>query len=345
MSQIVPQQVVYERRTEFLKLSSAELVVLATTLICFGLYAFLGLTMVTPWTLLSQRLVSLGLFYLYALVPFFLIVRFVHLKQQRRHKIVPDFSHTWRYFRATQLNSKVLWQHLRYLLLLSWLFVLFIQLKNLAPFIVTKLFDSYFEKFERGMFNGRLSTTLVRDYFGSNYADLFSDGYFLFYPFVSLLIYIFLFQPNARLRSEFLLAFSLTWIVGVLLVLVIPTVGPCFDSELGYLSSELPVTGVSKMQAEIWNLRVKLLQYGTGINLISGFPSLHIAVVSLGVIYLRRVSIYLSILAACFLVLTAISTLYFSWHYLLDDLGGVALAVFAARYASYKYAQFVRYVQ
>jgi hypothetical protein len=345
LNQISPQQIVYERRTEFLKLGSAEWLIVSSTLICFGLYTFLGLTLVTPWTLLSQRLVSLASFYLYSLIPFFLVVRFIHLRQQRPNRIVPELSHTWRYFKATQLNSKVLIQHARYLFCLSWLFVLFIQIKNLAPFIITKTFDSYFEKFERGMFGGHLPTQLTRDYFGTNYAELFSDGYFLFYPFVSLLIYIFLFQPNPRLRAEFLLAFSLTWIIGVLVVLILPTVGPCFDSELSVLSHELPFTGVSKMRLEIWNLRQKLLQYGSGINLISGFPSLHVAIVCLGAVYLRRVSIYLAVLAWAFLALTTITTLYFSWHYLLDDIGGIALALFSARFARYKYAQFVRYVQ
>jgi len=341
VSQIVPQQLIYGRRTEFLKIALSEWVVLLSSLFCFGLYSFLNLELVSPWRLLTQRVFSLFLFYLYSLVPFFLVVRFIHLRQQKKNKVVPELSHTWRYFRATQLNLKVLIEHLRYLLLLSWLFVLFIQLKNLAPFIVTSLFDSYFERFERSIFRGNLPSTLIRDYFGSIYAELFSDGYFLFYPFVSLLIYIFLFQPNPRLRSEFLLAFSMTWIVGALVVLLLPTVGPCFDAEFASVRS-LPPTGVSKMQNEIWNLRQKLLQTGNGINLISGFPSLHIAISCLGGIYLKRVSKLLAVLAWCFFLLTTITTLYFSWHYLLDDLGGIALAIFCARFAAYRYAQYVR---
>jgi membrane-associated phospholipid phosphatase len=213
-------------------------------------------------------------------------------------------------------------------------------LKNLAPFIVRKVFDPFIDKFERGAFRGELLSQIVRDYFGADYSDIFSDGYFLFYPFVSLLIYIFLFQPNPRIRAEFLFAFTMTWIVGALLVLAIPTLGPCFSAELNILPYELPPTGVSRMQLEIWNLRNKLLTTGTGLNLISGFPSLHVAVVTLGALYLRRISIIISLLAWIFCCITIITTLYFGWHYAVDDIGGILLAVFASRYARFKYAQY-----
>ena len=59
--------------------------------------------------------------------------------------------------------------------------------------------------------------------------------------------------------------------------------------------------------------------------MISGFPSLHVAVAIMGSIYLRHIHPLLSWLSWIFTLLIFNSTIYLGWHYLLDDLGSVLL--------------------
>jgi membrane-associated phospholipid phosphatase len=59
--------------------------------------------------------------------------------------------------------------------------------------------------------------------------------------------------------------------------------------------------------------------------MISGFPSLHIAVVLTGSVYLSHIHWAVAFLSWIFVLLTINSTLYLGWHYLLDDVGAVAL--------------------
>jgi membrane-associated phospholipid phosphatase len=65
--------------------------------------------------------------------------------------------------------------------------------------------------------------------------------------------------------------------------------------------------------------------------MISGFPSLHVAVVLLAAIKLKIVHPLLSLIGWCFVLLMVNSTLYLGWHYIWDDLGSVLLVYTALR--------------
>ena len=91
------------------------------------------------------------------------------------------------------------------------------------------------------------------------------------------------------------------------------------------------------MQEELWRNRLHVLRNpydNSGAFLISGLPSLHIAVVLLGTYYLNKLSKLIGLVSFMFLILTFISTIYFGWHYVVDDIGAgflVALAILIAR--------------
>jgi membrane-associated phospholipid phosphatase len=88
------------------------------------------------------------------------------------------------------------------------------------------------------------------------------------------------------------------------------------------------------MQRKLWLHKVMLASDPNRLGaayLISGLPSLHLAVPIVGSYYLRHVHVALSILSWIFVAVTFVTTLYFGWHYLLDNLAGVLLAVLIIR--------------
>ena len=62
--------------------------------------------------------------------------------------------------------------------------------------------------------------------------------------------------------------------------------------------------------------------------LISGLPSLHVAVVIFGSIYYWKLLKIVGIISWAFTVLTIITTVYFGWHYVLDAVLAVSDGLF-----------------
>jgi membrane-associated phospholipid phosphatase len=80
----------------------------------------------------------------------------------------------------------------------------------------------------------------------------------------------------------------------------------------------------------LWN------PFADGVQSVAGFASLHVAItVSLALVaqYTLRTRIFKIILWA-YVVLVAISTTYFGWHYIADDIAGLAIALVAVYLAA-----------
>lgn len=319
------EPVTVRRRERHFGLYLAEWVVLASAIVCFGLYDFLDVRPHSLYNMFLERAASLLSYYLLALPLTLLVLRLRHLRVSKKERAgVPPVRATWEHFRGKFLTGRSLLLDLRALLLCVVLFILFIELKHLTPFIRQTLFDKRFINHELGIMGGRLASESVVDLLGFRLAPLLSEGYFLFYPYVAILIYLFVLQRNQSLRAEFLLGLSLCWIIGVFLIYLLPTLGPVFVLDSFHA---LPQTGVSLMQEKLLRMRESVLAGKGGVYLISGFPSLHVAITAYGTVMLWRISRLLSLLSFLVLLLTLITTLYFGWHYLMDDVGGLLLGV------------------
>src|SRR5262249_3857071 len=146
-----------------------------------------------------------------------------------------------------------------------------------------------------------------------------------------------------RLKEEFLMGLILCWLSGILAVYLLPTLGPCFIDER--FITALPETGVRAMQLALSAGREKVLATGQGVYLISGFPSLHILVPTFGTIILWRFSRWMAVASGAFVALTFLTTLYFGWHYLIDNIGGLVLGLFIAQGVKRYYGRYLIYVR
>jgi len=80
------------------------------------------------------------------------------------------------------------------------------------------------------------------------------------------------------------------------------------------------------------------------VQSIAAFASLHVSIILtaalLGQILLRSIAVRAVLWA--FFTLTCTATIYFGWHYVLDDVGGVAIALVSVLLAGWGTGQFRR---
>lgn len=310
----------------------AEAVVLLFAAFALALYALIGTPLRYPGALYSQRVYHSFVFYAVGLLITVFVLRISDIRSAPRAEgsRVP-LSYTWGRYRALYLNPGSLLHDLRLLHSIALMFVVYINLKHLIPFVAHAFYDEVLFAFEARLFGASPTTHLI-GIFGAGAAPLLSALYKLFYNYTAFLIIILVLQRGANLSDRFATSFVLLWLLGILAVYAVPTLGPCFVRP--DLVSSLPLTEVSEMQAKLWTHKLAMEaspHSPVPVYLISGFPSLHFAVPIIGSVLLGERYPRLAAASWAFVFLTLMTTIYFGWHYLLDDVGSVVLAFAALR--------------
>lgn len=298
-----------------------EALLLASLVLTLVLYKFFGLPLRTPYELYFGKLgQNLALYSLGLLLAAFYI-RF------SRISLGEDLRDSIKLFAEGYLKASLIFFDLRLVHAISLLFFIFIQLKHLTPLVSNNLYDQWFIDSEKSFFAGGLIGVHLQNLLGPGAADFLSSSYTAFYPYMAFLLLSFILKRDPILSEKFILAFCLTWLAGIVLIYAVPTWGPCFYDPSTF--ANLPYTHVSELQQSLWAHKIHLDKNplsATGVFLISGFPSLHLAIPVLGSLYSYRRMRAVFYLSALMSLLTLASTLYFAWHYFLDDLGAIALA-------------------
>lgn len=317
------------------RLSACEKVLLASGGFAGLLYSLLDLPLRKPWSLYAERL-SQGLaLYIFALLLSLFVLRAGDIQNSLKSGAPRSWKETCTRWRNRYLSVPSLSSDIRLINVFALTFVIFIQLKHLIPYLRHVVYDDSFSRLERSLFSGNLFGELVQAFFTNAAAPFLSEAYMFFYPFMALTTMYVVLQRDEDFRQRFALSFALTWLLGILMIYAIPTWGPCFSMPESI--SLLPQTQVSKMQADLWMHREYLLKNPRSENavfLISGFPSIHLAVPLLCAFLFfpaHRTFCALSVVTA---LVTFVSTLYFGWHFLLDDLGSfllIGVALYCSR--------------
>ena len=317
----------------------AERLIMLFALLALALYRYSGMPLRTPFRLYTDRLWEGLTLYGVGLVLTLLGIRLVEIKAAHKsgRRTLRD---TWFRYRQEFLSFPTLFHDVRLVNAIALVFVVFIHLKHLIPQLNPRLYDEYFFSRERALLGGKLAGEYLHLLGFPGLAEVLSYLYEFFYPYLALLVFFFILQRNKHAAQQFVTSFTLIWFLGILLVYLIPTWGPCFFRPEVYAT--LPATDVSRIQAELWKNKVFLDHHPhsrAGIFLISGFPSLHLTVPLLGAALARRRNYLVFLGSGAFSVLTLVSMLYFGWHYLVDAIGaflvlGLALILqkISARY-------------
>jgi hypothetical protein len=209
-------------------------------------------------------------------------------------------------------------------------YVAYRNLKSFLPFLREGVRDEALLDLDRTMSFGYDPSTLLHDLLGTGVsAHVLSFVYVAFLAFVPLsLAAALVWTRNLLTGALYVTALSMDWLLGAASYYLVPSLGPVFAAP--ELFADLPATGVSRLQESLWNTRLDVLADpvgANGIHGIAGFASLHVAIVLTGCLVARRVGLPAIITRTMwlFFALTVVSTLYFGWHYIVDDIAGALI--------------------
>src|SRR5699024_6737509 len=160
-------------------------------------------------------------------------------------------------------------------------------------------------------------------------AHLLSSVYLAYLRLVLISLVAFLVLSRIYWNGAWVAAMlSLNWVFVVISYDILPTVGPAFVRPDLY--SALPDTGVSSLQEVLRENRLEYLSDPAGsdyIQGVAGFASLHVSVTFALALFMVRTNqkLLARTVAWIFFGFTCLATLYFGWHYILDDIAGVLL--------------------
>jgi len=180
--------------------------------------------------------------------------------------------------------------------------------------------DAWIEAADRFLFAGRSPAHWAAEHVGDRGIEFWSAIYGFFVPFLYLSIFLGCVGRPARERARFLTGFAVTYALAYLGYLFLPTTGP-----IEFLGTVPPRGGaVHRMIVEA--------VASTGGN-HGAFPSLHVGASSFLCLFDLRHDRLRGLTYAPMVGLIAFSTLFLQYHYVVDLIAGVAIALVADRVA------------
>jgi hypothetical protein len=233
----------------------------------------------------------------------------------------------WSWYRGLAVGSALVGFYVSYLA--------YRNLKSMVPLLRPgELFDRQLAGFDRVLFGGSDPAALLHSLLGTGFqTQILSAVYVVFIVLLPLSLALALvFSHNLPGGLVFTTALSINWPLGAASYLLIPALGPVYAAPAPF--ADLPASEASHLQGVLLADRLEFLRdplaEGTA-QAIAAFASVHIsmiftAVVAAHLLGLRqRLRVGLWVL----LVATTVATVYLGWHYVIDDLAGVVLALVA----------------
>jgi len=211
-------------------------------------------------------------------------------------------------------------------------YVSYRNLKNYLPRLAGDLQDPLLHRIDQILAFGHEPAILLHTVLGEGIsAHVLAFVYLLFLPLTPASVIVWLvWSRNISYGYWFVTAHCLTWALGTASYYLVPSLGPNFAYV--WLYADLDQTGVSTLQhslnygrqESIWNPLT-----ADSVQSVAGFASLHVAIIlTLALVTqytVRHAWIRWSLWV--FFALTVVSTLYFGWHYIADDIAGALIAI------------------
>jgi membrane-associated phospholipid phosphatase len=212
--------------------------------------------------------------------------------------------------------------------------VVYVGYRNLKSWnAFNPLRDDDLLELDKALFLGHSPAELLHSLFGeAAAADFFSVVYRSFtYVIVLSLVGTLALVPSVRKAYVFLCAATYAWILGTISYYVLPSLGPYATAPWEF--SGLRVTPITGTQAEYLLERAQFLADPSAPDAfvsLGAFASLHVGFSTLVFLVTRYYGLTrTSRVMGAYLALVIISTVYFGWHYVSDDVAGVLLAAAA----------------
>jgi hypothetical protein len=209
-------------------------------------------------------------------------------------------------------------------------YVSYRNLKNFLPLLRPEQVDDELLALDRWMTGGVAPAQVVHDVLGTGAAaHVLSWVYLAFLMFVPASLALALVSRSRSAEASwYVTALCLNWSLGTASYYALPSRGPVYAEPA--LFWDLPMTGTSALQHSLLVSRWLVLRDPEGterIQSIAAFASLHVSIIFTAALIAQLTlrSIAVRAVLWAFFVLTVTATIYFGWHYIVDDLAGLAI--------------------
>jgi len=211
-------------------------------------------------------------------------------------------------------------------------YVSYRNLKSFLPFVMgTEKYDRVLHQMDQRLFFGNEPAVVLHDLLGQGItAHVLSVIYIGFLPLVPLMLIAWLtWAKNISHGYWFVTAQVLAWTLGTASYYALPTVGPGF--YYSWLYKDLAETGTTALMNSLSFGRHEVVNGAIthGVQSVAGFASLHCAITLLFALMAQYTvkQRWVHWVGWINFGLTIIATLYFGWHYIADDIAGIAIAL------------------
>ena len=242
---------------------------------------------------------------------------------------------------AVRSYSRERWTRSRLALVVVGLlsfYVVYVAYRNLKGFLPyvryhTK-YDEVLLKLDRALAFGHDPAAVLHSVLGTGIAaHVLAIAYVGFLIFVPLSLGAALvWSKNVATGFWYVTALCVNWVLGVASYYWVPSLGPFISNAKAFV--DLPNTGVTSLQSALVKGRQSYLEdpHATdSVQSVAAFASLHVSVILTATLICHYVipSRLVRWSMWVYFCLTVLSTIYFGWHYILDDIAGLAIALLA----------------
>jgi len=247
----------------------------------------------------------------------------------------------WRVLRSTGWLSDTV----RLVIFGSLMVHTYFWIKLVVPLLHPRLYDQELWNIDQKMFLGLSPNVLFLNVFANGVVLKVIDWSYarIFFISMSIAFMFFLSSPSRRLRAAFSTGNTILWIAGAWLYLLVPSVGPAFRFPDVWLPFAYGLDMTQHFQAFLMKNYQAVLRLPRGGSIsdvqltlgVAAFPSLHVAFQSFVFLWMRRLWIYGEIVFGVFAFVILIGSVVTGWHYLIDGIAGIVLAIVAYKIASH----------
>ncbi len=209
-------------------------------------------------------------------------------------------------------------------------------IKISIPLIHPRLFDRELWNLDQAMFFGHSPDIFLLDLFSNRMVLRFFDWTYanVFILSINVASIFFLSAASRRLRIAFTNSNTLMWLVGAWLYVLTPSLGPAYRFPQVWLPLSATLANTQELQRILMTNYQMVLRFARGVNQpvnilygIAAFPSLHVAFEVLVYLWVRRVWRLGAVLFVVFTGIIFLGSVVTGWHYLIDSIAGVVLAM------------------
>ena len=208
------------------------------------------------------------------------------------------------------------------------------NLKSIVPLLrPDELFDRQLALLDRDLFWGHDPAALLHSLMGTGLSThVLSTAYVAFIVFLPLTIGLALvFTRDLQTGLFYTTAQSINWVLGIGSYFLLPSLGPIYFEPSAFAA--LPASDVTYLQGVLLDQRSAFMADPASATpqSIAAFASLHVSMSFTAALAAHAVGLgrRLRIALWIWFAVTVLGTIYLGWHYVLDDVAGVALGAAA----------------